>query len=200
MAYTNAWTDNVPLGSEAAKNIDDFMRRVRLDIHERMDNVVADWTADPVVPLAAGTFKIVIPASGFQGLQADTSSWFEGGATGAWVISDDYPIPVTSGSRSVAAPISGLIPAGRTITQIEWLINRNTAPTFTASLISITFDLAQTIAVEHTISTSVGGLQLLDSGAISITLDNAKYYSLNADIGIVGGNTAFLFAARVTVG
>lgn len=49
MAYTNAWSVTVPAGSELASTIDDHLRRLRLDIQERMNDIVTDWTADPVV-------------------------------------------------------------------------------------------------------------------------------------------------------
>lgn len=54
MVYSNSWDDTHPPGSELAKNIDEAIRRLRLDIHERMDHVVADWEADPVVPVGSG--------------------------------------------------------------------------------------------------------------------------------------------------
>ena len=50
MAYTNSWSNIVPAGSDALSTADDQIRRLRLDVQERMDDVVADWTADPVVP------------------------------------------------------------------------------------------------------------------------------------------------------
>lgn len=52
MPYTNSWDDDVPAGTVAANLIDDHIRRLRLDLHERMDELVEDWTTDPVVPLA----------------------------------------------------------------------------------------------------------------------------------------------------
>lgn len=53
MPYTNPWVDNIPLGSAPANTIDEQLRRLRLDIHERMNNIVVDWETDPVVPLAS---------------------------------------------------------------------------------------------------------------------------------------------------
>ena len=50
MAYTNAWSNIVPAGSDALNTADDQIRRLRLDVQERMDDIVADWTTDPVVP------------------------------------------------------------------------------------------------------------------------------------------------------
>lgn len=56
MPYTNVWTDTDPPGAQAANTIDDELRQLRLDIHERMDDVVVNWLADPVVidPTATG--------------------------------------------------------------------------------------------------------------------------------------------------
>src|SRR3990167_8523407 len=47
--YTNPWSDTDPPGSQNANTIDDEFRQLRLDIHERMDDIVDDWTDDPVV-------------------------------------------------------------------------------------------------------------------------------------------------------
>lgn len=50
MPYDNPWVNNTPLGSDLANTIDDQIRRLRLDIQQRMDDVVNNWFADPVVP------------------------------------------------------------------------------------------------------------------------------------------------------
>ena len=52
MAHTNVWSNIIPAGSDALSTADDQLRQLRLDIQERMDEVVEDWTADPVVPLS----------------------------------------------------------------------------------------------------------------------------------------------------
>jgi hypothetical protein len=49
MPYTNTWDDTRIPGSTLAKLIDEEFRRVRLDIHQRMDDIVEDWLVDPVV-------------------------------------------------------------------------------------------------------------------------------------------------------
>ena len=58
MAHTNEWSNIVPAGSDALNTADDQIRRLRLDIQERMDEVVDDWTADPVVPLKLDVSRI----------------------------------------------------------------------------------------------------------------------------------------------
>lgn len=73
MPYTNPWSDTDPPGSQAANTIDDELRQLRLDIHERMDDIVADWTADPVVPVggaSAGSFGVQYGDLGVPGSKA----------------------------------------------------------------------------------------------------------------------------------
>jgi hypothetical protein len=50
MPYTDGWDDALPAGGENANTIDDEIRKLKLSIHERMNELVDDWTADPVVP------------------------------------------------------------------------------------------------------------------------------------------------------
>ena len=50
MAYTNNWTTVAPAGSAAANTADDEIRKLRLDMEERLEEVVIeDMTTDPVV-------------------------------------------------------------------------------------------------------------------------------------------------------
>jgi len=51
MAFTNVWSNVIPAGSDPANTADDELRQLRLDIDERMDTIVADWSADPLQPL-----------------------------------------------------------------------------------------------------------------------------------------------------
>jgi hypothetical protein len=58
MPYTNPWSDSDPPGSQAANTADDEFRQLRLDLHERMNDLVEDWTDDPVVlKVASGIFQ-----------------------------------------------------------------------------------------------------------------------------------------------
>lgn len=50
MARAVVWDNNTPVNGVDPNNTeDDITRFIRLGIHERMDDVVVDWTADPVV-------------------------------------------------------------------------------------------------------------------------------------------------------
>ena len=50
MAYTNSgWPTNIPAGSDPLNTADDQLRRLRLDLKERLNDLVDDITTDPVV-------------------------------------------------------------------------------------------------------------------------------------------------------
>ena len=65
MAFTNPWSDIIPAGSDPANTADDEMRQIRLDVHERMDQIVGDWTADPLFVLT-GIRKSLVWSDGGQ--------------------------------------------------------------------------------------------------------------------------------------
>lgn len=197
MSHTNAWTDSIPLGSELAKNIDDQIRQLRLDIHERMDDIVADWEADPVVLQPGGSGStIIIPCAAFN---ADQSSGFTNSNV-ANNLSHLY-VEATAGNPHWFCGLAAYAPIGAEIIKLEWLIDRGTAATVTTNLWSVDFTLTPGIGTqEHTMSTSAGAIQIMDSGAISVTIDAAKYYSLEFDQGNTGTQKAKLYAVRVTLG
>ena len=50
MALTNSgWPTNIPVSSDPLNTTDDQLRRLRLDLLERFNDIVDDWTTDPVV-------------------------------------------------------------------------------------------------------------------------------------------------------
>ena len=50
MAYTNTWTVIAPAGSAAANTVDDEIRKLRLDMEERLEEfLIENMSADPVV-------------------------------------------------------------------------------------------------------------------------------------------------------
>ena len=50
MAHSNAgWPVNIPVSSDPLNTADDQLRRLRLDLKERFEDIVDDFTADPIV-------------------------------------------------------------------------------------------------------------------------------------------------------
>lgn len=59
MAYTNGgWPTNIPAGSDNLNTADDQLRRLRLDLKERFNDIVDDITTDPVVPKKLAVSRI----------------------------------------------------------------------------------------------------------------------------------------------
>lgn len=79
MAYTNVWSNVIPAGTAAANTLDSVTQQLRLDINERMDVLVEDWTTDPVVPIyKAGDYRCVIKRDAVQSIPditLTTVSW-----------------------------------------------------------------------------------------------------------------------------
>ncbi len=196
MTYTNAWTNTVPLGSELAANIDDFMRRDRLDIFERMNDLVVDWTADPVVLKPSvianitGT-KILIPHCAFlSDLHAKENDL------------DDLAVYGFVGSPKLYAPV--IVPNGVLITQLEYNIDLDAASSVSAKFFfnDFTNPPVNTSTSVLTLTTSTGTLQTLDSGVLAggsrITTDTDKMYFIEISATGTAGHSYKVFGARIT--
>lgn len=62
MAYTRPWTNNSPLGTRSAAEIDDAIREARVDVAERMDDITAvggKWTVNDPITLPASANSIL---------------------------------------------------------------------------------------------------------------------------------------------
>lgn len=190
MPYTDTWTDNRPPGSEAARNIDDEIRLLRAQIHERMDTLVEDWTADPIVPKAPGsgadTTRIIPFASFLNDLHSRENDIDYDGFLFGFV-----------GSVYIA-PLGPFIPAGKTVTKIEWLVDRNTASDISLAIRHRAFSTVGAANTDNVISHSGAGPQIVSSGAISIVLDTDSYFYLAVVGNGAGGNSFKIFAARIT--
>src|SRR5690349_2221452 len=141
MAYTNVWSNVIPAGTEAAKNIDDQIRQLRLDIFERMNDLVADWTADPVVFSPGGSGStLIIPAASFIG---DPVFPPASGNQISWLYQT-----VQAQTTPIYSPLTPYVPIGSEITKLEWLVDRGTVPTVTGSLYHTDFSITPGIGTQ----------------------------------------------------
>lgn len=196
MPYTNAWSDSIPTGAELARNIDDQIRQLRLDVHERMDSLVADWTADPVVLSPTGSSDLIriIPYSSWLNDYHGVAGVgiFDGVAVGA------------SGSGPYVATVNAVIPRNATITNIVHNISPEVGGliTWTFKLLSVDFPVAAPISptTVFSMSTSTDGIQVMDSGVVSLTLDSDnKIYSFAfEDTAGAAGKLCQIIATKVT--
>lgn len=197
MPYGHVWNDTDPPGTELAKNIDDQIRLLRSEIHERMDDVVVDWTADPVVPISpiASDLVRIIPAAAFLNDYH--------GAAGVGVFGGHVKGAVGTGIH--LAPLGNVLPKGCTITKVEFAVTLagTGAITVTAKLLE-SGDFATTPFLDptalETLTTSTVGDNLMDTGAISHVVDTTtKIYSLSLEATAGVADTLFtIWGVRVT--
>lgn len=118
MAFTNPWSNIIPAGSDPANTADDEIRQLRLDIDERMDTIVADWSADPIVNLT-GIRKTVHWSDGnFDPLGSDTM-------TDGWMVFGIGVHPATKDVQNVwRLPMD--IPVGAVLTEYSGRVYRDT--------------------------------------------------------------------------
>lgn len=187
MPYTNAWNESTPAGSAARTTVDDLFRQLKVDIRERMDGIVVDWTADPVV-LGGISY-------------AKTGKTLIFSPHGLMYQNDEDDVTVTDAyvqlDNESAKPMwmSVPLPIGITITKAEFLVDRMSATSVTATLAYNTFDLTPTLNIVSTLTATTGGLQKLDSGTLShVTAADRVYF---AKIEQVANNVRF-YGLKIT--
>lgn len=183
MSYTNAWNVTRPPGSEAAKNIDNEIRLLRLQIEERMTgSVVVDWTADPVVLIGTTTDKTaIIPHVAFVPAQVGGIATYH----------NDY-VACASGI-AMNAPI--ILPAGSTIQSIDFIVSKNDCTDIACVLYKYTFVTAAVLTVPVSISSSTAGFQTISTVALGLALDGASVYYMG--ISSSGGTSFFVRGANI---
>jgi hypothetical protein len=146
MAFTNPWSNIIPAGSDPANTADDEIRQLRLDIDERMDTIVGDWSADPIVNLT--TIR-------------KTAHWSDGNfdPLGVSTLTEGYEVfgvqlhPVTQGQTAVWRMNMGL-PVGATLQKVDFRVFRGNV--FTVMNIQVA-EADDTIPSEFVLSTAVVG-------------------------------------------
>jgi hypothetical protein len=192
MTKTYPWSTIVPAGSEQASTADDHIRRLRLEIEERMSDIVEDWSADPVeLKLGFGALtdqKIMIHGGAFI-IEPDSDN----------VDYNDDGISVTDLTEQIRTPL--ILPVGYTITRLRWLVTNNTAEPLTLQLGSIGFALGVDAQIVSSVSTSTSGTQIVDTetlGAFTHTVGERILY-LGADKASTTGSSGFrLHGVEVT--
>lgn len=140
MAYTNEWDTTSPPGGELAKKIDDHIRRLRLDLHERFNTLLKDdgMNEDPIVLKdeligKVATKKLLIPPWSFQN------------TVGGQKYFDNRVQP-----SAVDAPLyaSVVLPSGVTITRVDIVFDLNATASLTWSLQRVSYDFSAPGAAE----------------------------------------------------
>lgn len=200
MAHTRAWVVTSPAGTVQAKQIDDEIRKLRVDIDERMADIAVDFTADPVVLKAQylGNVvgkQLVIPYSAF------TSSRGPFGTKEVMVYAG-YLNAFTD-SPLLLAPV--ILPPGATVTKIEVMIDKGDAASIAWDFYSRSFAAGEArpgsqAAMVSLIHKTEAGANVLvsDSGVVALPIDAAHLYYIAVDGVGAAGNSFDLYGARVT--
>lgn len=190
MTYTNTWSTTRPLGSAQANTADDEMRAIRLDVQERMNELVEDWSADPVVPKQSvyGTKEgktMMVHGTAFVIEPAETNSF-------------NYADNGVTNVASDAQPIRAWLPManGVTITKIEWLVTNGDTAAMSMILGSVQFEEAVAVTTHNSLSTTISGTVIVDSGPVAISVGADNAFFLKADKG--GGAAFAVHAVRIT--
>lgn len=170
MAYTRSWSDATPAGTRAANQIDDAIREFKVDLHERMDDIVDDWAADPVVVQGAVSGRVTGRVLLFgphilQNRQDEHDTQHQ----------DNYV------QLDIGETMNGqlLVPAGITITDFDAVVDIQLSGTFTVEL----YEVAYLTGTKNSIVTrtrSTNGVGLTDSGTISYTVNAGSWLGIRA--------------------
>lgn len=197
MTYTNAWNNTRPAGSTRAGNIDDEIRLLRQQIAERMTGtLVEDWSADPVVPLATSgavsSKVILLPFTSFHGNELGGSAFYD---------LQNIVYPGDVGALVASVPAAQF---GSTITKIEYLVDKNTAPGLLCDLWST--DISHNLGTVGTstnpsrMTVTGSGAQFVETAPLSIPVDIDHMYQIRVVSNNIGMGGFFkLYMARVTL-
>ncbi len=169
MAYTNTWSDTSPTGSTQAKQIDDEFRKFRVDVRERMNSFVEDWTADPVVLKSSTGGPVTGKSIHVPGLAFISDNDISTTATGrATAIDSDLYAPV-------------IFPIGATIKSFQAMVIPGLG-TMTIRLGYITHGLSTPTFITVDSNTQVGstGIKLVNNSNAELAHVVAvnRYYTL----------------------
>lgn len=186
MSYTRSWSDVIPSGGSQASSIDESIQAVRVDIHERMNDIFDNWIDGPlalkssVVGAVDNKTMIVGPFAGHLTNDEDNLTASDGHITGDATPSR-YRLQLD-------------LPVGAKITRIQYLVDKNLGTTVNAELKKSTFSVTPAnVNVHPLLSTSNSGPQILDTGSIDVTIEVDAYYVI-----IINGDAAYSFyAAKV---
>lgn len=193
MPYSSVWNATRPAGSVAAKNIDDEIRILRLQLQERLNDVlVQDMTADPLVlkdnikGLKLGLQRLVPFSSFLNDLHARENDMTTTGQLNGFC-----------GSGPWIASLA--IPPGCVIVKVEWLVDKHDATSLAMELRHRAFTNAPAAAiVDNVTNQAATGNNIVSSVDLNITVSGDAYYYLAITGAGPSGNSFIIYGARVT--
>lgn len=197
MAHTRGWDVTLPPGSTQAKQIDDEIRKLRVDIDDRWRDLFVDVLADPVdlKPQYKGNVvgkKLLIPFANFNS-NTDLKETRYGNGYGQ-AFTDTGPL------------IAGVcLSPGCIVTKVEVLVDKGDAASVEFDFLARSFAIgpgrpgsqASQVSLFHGAGAGAGVI-IIASGVLAVTiLDDQLYYISIDGIGAAGNSFDF-YGARVT--
>lgn len=183
MAYTNTWNNNSPPGTQAANTADDELRKLRLDITERMNALVTDWLADPIVPLSSlsgaadGLYLLFGPHIFHPNSVEVASDSLVAAAVHPYHLNvHEYYQNTDAGGFDAWANI--IVPVGVTITEFAAGMDINGGASASCAFYKSVITTGATAAVCPTVVRTAAGVGLATSAAFSEVTDDHTVYGI----------------------
>ena len=197
MARTRPWSNTTPAGSQAAKLIDDDFRDLKVDISERLSEILVDPFTDEPGPLVIKRAAIEPPgASGgghyhipYSGFVFDVSGF----PSPVYHHTDHY-ISAHATVQPLLAPI--ILPAGSIVSALAVVLDRGGASTILIHLWKRLYpNAADALIVNGLIISGAFQVFSIDTGALEI---EEASYTLEIDSTGSSANSFKLYGARLT--
>ena len=197
MPHTRAWSVTIPPGGTQAKQIDDEIRKLRVDIDERFADVMVDVLADPVdlKPQFKGNVDgkvMVIPFAAFNSNTETKETFYENGR--GFAFTDTGP---------VMAPV--ILSPGCIVTKVEVLVDKGDAASVEFDFFARSFAAGAGRPGSTTAQVSLfhgagagAGVILIASGVLAVVIDDEQLYYIAIDGIGAAGNSYDFYGARVT--
>lgn len=184
MPYTNAWAvTNNPAGTDPSSNTDDDIRKLRLDLYERMLTLGIDLSDDPI-ELTTVRYHYL--------------HWSEFNPLGAAIIANTNGLATnSSGTYRAYAPL--ILPRGSNVSEIATQIVTGASDTSIKVMLKKVDDAA-TVTTLATITVGANQALATHVAPLDETLDDAgayEYYYLEVEFIVAAGQTGRLYGVRV---
>lgn len=174
MAYTNVWSSVLPSGSTPASSIDEELRKIRVDLEERLLGGVfnSPFTTDPLVvrPEILGNVTGKKAYFGWAAFRSEDGQ-NESVASDTSYVQDDNP-PILR-----VCPLSAYLIEGIEITRVKFYHDPK-ADSVKFRIVSVSKTGSVVTELANVTDTSNTGIVEKDSNAISVTLAPDLFYNL----------------------
>lgn len=198
MSYTNTWSTTTPANTDSSAGAAADMRKIRLDIQERMETLLGtgNWATDPVTLIGSDALFLMYHWSDFNILSVT------GGVTWSAAAGTQYGV-TPNGATTTVFYCPMIIPRGVTITSIEVLGGTGASSTLTGVLEDLDATTGTVAVTTHaTVAMLAGTTQTAKvSSTISVqvdsTLTNYKFYYLKLTLVAGAASAAWFQGIRV---